>query len=503
MIKAPTAPGLRGAELRARIRQKPEWFSKDVLGRDMWGKQIDMARSVFKNARTAVAGCVSSGKTHGAAAIVFCWLYGWGPGARVFTLAPSYRQVDLNLWGEIPRIHRTAPKPLGGRMMESTEFRLADDWYALGFSTKNPELVHGIHGPHDLVIIDDAHAVDEQLFDELENMLAGGDTHILLLYNPMRLSGTTYKARTSDRKLWNPISISYWDTPNGKADKVVIPGTLKPDTVRSWIKKYGRNSNFVRVKVDAKEPKQEADTLIPLEWLELAKARRVPAPNEDSPRGYGQDVARFGDDDSARCEIHGRVTMPLVSWNGHDTMRTTGEVIAAQRERPGPCAVDVIGVGSGVFDRLAEQGADCLAVNVSEKSYEVDEAGKERFANLRAQLWWEARESLNPENPEAFTLPDDDELIGQLSAVKYSHDSKGRIVIESKDAMKKRGVGSPDKGDAYVLAVHAIKQGNGGGDLVHVMDERDLDEVGEGDMADLAGLDGAAQLARMQEAHEA
>jgi phage terminase large subunit len=476
-VSAPTKPGLRGAELRERIRQMPEWFCKDALGRNLWGKQIDIITSAFKNSRTAVAGCVSSGKTNAAAALVFCWLYGWGPGSRVFTLAPSFRQVDLNLWGEIPRMHSSARIPLGGKVYETTEFKLAKDWYALGFSTKEPEMVHGIHGPHDLLIVDDAHAVPEEMFDEIENMMGGGDTHIVLLYNPMRLSGTTYKARHSERKLWNPISISYWDTPNGKADKIVIPGTLKPEVVRAWIKKYGRNSNFVRVKVDAKEPKQEADTLIPLEWLELAKARLVPEPKLEDGTFRGQDVARFGDDDSARCEIRGRRTMPLISWNGHDTMRTAGELIAENRKRKGITAIDVIGVGAGVYDKCAEEeDVDVLAVNVSEKSLELDEAGKERFANLRSEIWWYAREALNPENPDALQLVSEDEdLVGELSSIKYFHDSKGRIVVESKEAMKKRLGKSPDKADAFCLAVHARRQGMGAGDLIHTMDEETIE----------------------------
>lgn len=469
MPAAAVAQPLKGGVLRSKIRSTPEWFCRQVLGRNLWDKQVEIIQSAFEHTRTAVAGCVSSSKTNAAAALALCWLFGWGRGSRVFTLAPSFRQVDLNLWGEIPRMNRDAISPLGGKMMETAEYRLEKDWYALGFSTKEPEMVHGIHGQNDLLIVDDAHAVQEELYDEIENMMAGGNTHLVLLYNPARVSGTTYNCRHKDRALWNNIKISYWDTPNGKADKVVIPGMLKPDTVKTWIKRYGRDSNFVRVKVDAKEPKQEADTLIPMDWLELARAREVPAPNEDSPRAYGQDVARFGDDDSARTEIWGRKVLPVISFNGHDTMRTAGEILAVQSERPGQCAIDVIGIGAGVYDRCSEEGADVIPVNVSEKSLELDEAGKERFSNLRSQLWWEARECLNPENPEAHQLPDDDDLIAQLSSIKYSHDSKGRIVVESKESMKKRLGLSPDKGDSYCLAVHAMKQGSGGGDLVHVV----------------------------------
>jgi len=456
-------------QLASLIQSDPGWYMTQILGCKPWDKQIEIVKSAFKNQRTAVRGCVSSSKTNAAAMLVFAWLHAYPGESRVFTLAPSYRQVDVNLWGEIPRMYAKAPVALGGKMLQTTEYKLGDNWYALGFSTKNPELVHGIHGPHDLLILDDAHAIEEPMFDEIENMMAGGRTHIVLMYNPMRLSGTTYACAHQDRARWNNITIGYWDTPNGKADKVIIPGMLLPETVKSWIKKYGRDSNFVRVKVDAKEPKQEADTLIPLEHLELAVARVVPEPDQDSPRAYGQDVARFGDDNSTRCEIHGRKVLPLYSVNGHDTMRTTGELMHEISERPGIVGVDVIGIGSGVYDRLAEQGINAIPVNVAERSYEIDESGKEKYANLRAEIWAKAAEALDPNNPEAVQLPDDQELIGELSSVKKRFDSKGRMLVESKDDMKKRLGKSPDKADAFCLAIYAQKQGSGAGDIMHAV----------------------------------
>ncbi len=471
----PATRNLRGEELRKHIRLDPSWFCSKVLGREPWSKQREILESAFNNPRTAVSGCVSSSKTHAAASLVFAWLFGWGPGSRVFTLAPSFRQVDLNLWGEIPRAHAAARNLLGGKLFLTARYELAQDWFAQGFSTKEPEFVHGIHGPHDLLIIDDAHAVPEEMFDELENMEAGGDTHIVLLFNPSRLSGTTYNCKHALRSNWHNIGIAYSDTPNAKAGKNIVKGMLKPETVARWIARYGNDSNFVRVKVHDLEPKQEADTLIPLEWLELARARVVPAADSDSPCAYGQDVARFGDDDSARCKILGRSVVSLTSFNGHDTMRTTGEIIDAQRERAGACAVDVIGIGSGVVDRLMELDAEVIAVNVSEKSLVVDETGREMFPNLRSELWWGAREALNPENPEALSLAGLDEviageLIAELSSVRYKIDSAGRKVVEPKDAMKKRLGGSPDKADSFCLAVHALAQGAGGGGYLNVVE---------------------------------
>lgn len=461
-------------QFAARIKKEPSWFGTKVLGLTPWDKQIEIIKAVFENRRVAVAGCVSSSKTNAASMLVLAWLFAHPRESRVFTLAPSFRQVDVNLWGELPRMHAGAIIPLGGKMMETAEYKPSPkwkNWYALGFSTKDPEMVHGFHGPNDLLVIDDAHAVPEPMFDEIENMMAGGNTHIVLLYNTMRLSGTTWNCRRSDRSRWKNITISYWDTPNGRANKVIIPGMLLPDTVRGWIKKYGRDSNFVRVKVDAKEPKQEADTLIPLEWLELAVARNVPEPDQDSMRSYGQDVARFGDDNSTRCEIWGRKTMPLYSVNGHDTMRTAGELLHELSEKPGSVAIDVIGIGSGVYDKVAEEGANAIPVNVAEASHEIDEAGKPKYANLRSEIWDKAAESLNPDNPDALSLPDDQDLIGELSSVKKRYDSKGRLAVESKEDMKKRLGKSPDKADAFCLAVHARGLGTGAGDLMHVVGE--------------------------------
>jgi phage terminase large subunit len=77
---------------------------------------------------------------------------------------------------------------------------------------------------------------------------------------------------------------------------------------------------------------------------------------------------------------------------------------------------------------------------------------KERFSNLRAELYWNLREALNPDLEEPIALPPDDELLMELSSVKYQIDSRGRTKLEPKEDMKKRIGRSPDRADAVVLA---------------------------------------------------
>ena len=85
-------------------------------------------------------------------------------------------------------------------------------------------------------------------------------------------------------------------------------------------------------------------------------------------------------------------------------------------------------------------------MNVSERSNDPD-----RYHNLRAELWWNFRELLDPDK-EPISLPPDDDLLSELASVKYKIDSRGAIQIESKDDMKKRLGHSPDRADAAVLA---------------------------------------------------
>jgi hypothetical protein len=132
-------------------------------------------------------------------------------------------------------------------------------------------------------------------------------------------------------------------------------------------------------------------------------------------------------------------------------METAGLIMAAQRETGASTVkVDEIGIGAGVVDRLRELKCPAVGVNVASAPVEP-----ERFTNLRTELWWNLRELLNPNpraNPNPIALPPDDELLVDLTNVKYRLDSRGRMQLESKDEIKKRLGRSPDRGDAVVLA---------------------------------------------------
>jgi hypothetical protein len=105
--------------------------------------------------------------------------------------------------------------------------------------------------------------------------------------------------------------------------------------------------------------------------------------------------------------------------------------------------IDVIGLGSGVFDRLLEQGYKVRPCNVAESAKE-----KSKYLNLRSELYHRLRDWLQEGQCK---IPDDSDLIAQCSAVKYKFASDGRIALEKKSEMKKRIGTSPDTADALAL----------------------------------------------------
>jgi hypothetical protein len=110
---------------------------------------------------------------------------------------------------------------------------------------------------------------------------------------------------------------------------------------------------------------------------------------------------------------------------------------------PGEIMVDVIGIGAGVVDALKRKGLPVRGVNVAEAP-----SVSGRYDRLRDELWWKARGWFESRDS---TMPDDQDLLAELSLVKYGFTPVGQIKIEAKDEIKKRIAQSPDLADAFCL----------------------------------------------------
>jgi hypothetical protein len=160
------------------------------------------------------------------------------------------------------------------------------------------------------------------------------------------------------------------------------------------------------------------------------------------------DVAGPGDDETVLCIRQGGDILAMHSWSLADSR---GAVIAALEpwRRRGLEAVNVDAVGMGHYFASALEDANLPVVRVNVGEAPTSEKAKRRFANLRAQVFWSFREWAADGMVSGLS---DRTALAQLAGIRYEHDSRGRIVIEKKDDARKRGVKSPDRAEAVVLA---------------------------------------------------
>jgi hypothetical protein len=174
----------------------------------------------------------------------------------------------------------------------------------------------------------------------------------------------------------------------------------------------------------------------------------------------GVDPARGGKCETIIATRYGTWFDELHCYPGQDT--PNGQSVASlsmyHRRDAAPIHVDLIGVGSSVFDFLEENHVQVIGVNNAEASSAIDKTRQLRFVNKRAETWWAMREALDPQNRMDIALPQDPQLRADLTAVRWKLTARG-VQVESKDELIKRIGRSPDRGDATVLAfIQTLKE---------------------------------------------
>lgn len=376
------------------------------------------------------------------------------PPAVVIDTAPTHRQVENQFWREFRRAYKKSKQPLGGRLLK-TQFNIDENWFAIGFTSKTGEdgleAFQGWHAEHILVIVDEASGVHPRVFEAIQGALAGGKV-VRLLYcgNPTRNTGDF--AESFKDPLFHKIHINAFHVPNVIQGKMVIPGLASLSWVNAMRSRYGEDSDVWRVKVLGEFPKKNSDTLITLDLIEACiDADRLLYGSEEI---IGLDPARFGDDDAAFVHRKGNKGKVLEVIEKSDTMQLAGKAKNYLKEYPlAKLHIDIIGLGVGIFDRLMEQP------DISGRVFGVNSAmpanDTETYLNLRAEGWDNAKAWLR----DGVLVKNDGWF--ELAGPKYKITSRGQIQIEAKDDMKKRGVKSPNVGDAFVLTLQTPTEGGG------------------------------------------
>ena len=182
---------------------------------------------------------------------------------------------------------------------------------------------------------------------------------------------------------------------------------------------------------------------IPLQLaLEAAKRVNPAATYQFAPIVMGVDVARFGDDRSVIYIRQGLHTHNIQVFRDLDLMKFTDNVaIQIRNYNTQAVFVDSVGLGSGVVDRLRQLGwRNIIEVNAGASSSE------QKYKNKRAEMWAGMKKWL-----ESGDIPNNHELITDLTSVEYKFDVSDRLQLEKKEDMRKRGIASSDIADALAL----------------------------------------------------
>jgi phage terminase large subunit len=431
-----------------RYGDDPEAYAREIERIHLYSKQMEVVRAVQEHDRVACKAANAVGKTVVGAFVARWWLSA-GPGSIVIATAATEGQLRRVLMREIRSGVKRAGDFFAGAVVTESEIRLADDWYLAAFSTDTPEALQGHHGERVLVLVDEASGLDEAIYEAAEGLLAGGDTKLLLLGNPLRTSGSFYDAFTSRRDEFHRLSISAFDTPAWTGEKV--PRALRRKLVsRKWaerLEKRGPESNEYRVRVLAEFPDRADDSVVALADLQQAQEQTV---ETGLPLVIGVDVARFGGDKTVVAVREGHRIRVAKVTSGRDLMWTTGSVLDLARslhERTGRkprIVVDDVGLGGGVTDRLREIGEfQVVAFNGGGKASSRD------AVNRRSELWLRAGEVM----PLLDLDGGDEELAADLLAPTFSFASDGARLVEPKANTRKRLRRSPDRADAVLLTL--------------------------------------------------
>lgn len=467
----------------------PVIFMREVLlfEPDSW--QIEVAYDLRDYPRVSVKSGQGVGKT-GVAAGLFLWFLVCFPFPRVVATAPTKQQLHDVLWSEIDKWMNNSP--LLPQLLKWTKTYVymkgyEKRWFAVARTATKPENMQGFHEDNMLFIVDEASGVSDPIMEAITGTLAGENNKLLLMGNPTKASGTFYDSHTKDRSLYKLHTVNAENS-----------SRTNKENIAAMKRKYGENSNVVRVRVYGMFPEDEDDTMIPIAWLEAsvdtelsddtAKALGVYRNNAGELQppevkgvmqiDIGCDVARFGDDKTCIGYRVNEKVMFYKKYNGQDTNWTASNIAAlylmlkAKYRYRYPIAVKIDdgGVGGGVVDQLKSykrtdkalyEGMDIVPVNFGQPIKHKYYADTTTFMmGVVKDLISPVDDNGNPHKAEII-LPDDSDLIGQLSCRKYAFTSNGKQKVESKKEMKDRGLTSPDEADCILLVCLPIKKRGG------------------------------------------
>jgi phage terminase large subunit len=395
------------------------------------------------------------GKDYICGRIPLWFLFSYAP-SKVIITAPTDRQVKEVIWAELSTAWNNAKLEMPGRLL-TCKVDVEPDWFILAFTTKESGdqtgKAQGFHSPNICVIVSEAQAVEDKIFEQLDSLLGGEHNLMIMIGNPLRTTGTF--ARAIDDTTNNiVIHLDALDSPNYLEKKILIPGMASYEWIEKrrklWNPEGTEDDPRWLARVRGRKPFTSIDTLFTDDLIErmITQDPRVTVRKIVT----SCDPARMGDDEQV---IYGGISGRIVKQDIKPQCKSTEScsLILQMTKEIGAnhIIIDCDGLGGPIADFVDDLKPDGITLQ------EVHSEGKpedEQYDNLKAEMWFYAKQEAEAGRER---IPDDEYLKQELQEMKYFINARGKIQIESKDDLKDRIGRSPDRADAWVMNVWGRK----------------------------------------------
>lgn len=430
----------KDADALAKAMSRPSGYATVKLGMDLHRKQREVLDALFKDRKVIFRTGNGVGKT--SMVLVAAILYALEIlNAQVVSSSATYRQVVTQL---IPCLRKY------GHLYPDWEFldnaiSINNVKRYIGFSADNEATFQGYHAFPDqplLIILDEAAGIGDEIFRAVDRCQP---TYYLIVGSPLSPEGEFYNLET------NPALYQYFA--HFKMTQEDCPWIKKED-IDILIAKWGKDHPLVMSSVYAEFSNESENAILSLSSLNACITN--PPPFMPGDRQASLDFAGGGDE-NVLCYRCGNQVQLIKCWHDKDTMQAAGYFkleLDKLRDntglRPGEVFGDASGLGLPLCHRLAELG---WPINLF---YGQAKPTDENYKNLIAECWLEfAKRVVN----RTIIIPNDQELKAQLLSRKQRLNSSGKLELESKEDMRERGIISPDRADAVVMAVGNMNKG--------------------------------------------
>ena len=387
----------------------------------------------------------------------------FGP-CKVIMTGPTDRQVKEIMWSELSRAYNNRPiKDAFGRLI-TCKLDIEEDWFVLAFTTKESAesagKFQGAHSPRIMVVVSEAQAVDDKIFEQIDGITTSGTVLECYLANPLRTTGQFAKMMddTTHNKV---IHLDCLKSPNYIAKREVVPGLCSYEWVESHRRKWNADGSEKDprwlARVRGRKPKTSINTVFAADLYDKCVNRQLYG---QARRGaIGVDPARFGDDDMVIKVIESGIFIAEKVIPKCDAVTGSAEIIAMQKrffpDGQISIVIDCDGLGGPYLDfakNLVDDRLEIAFIEYHGSSNDRNVVDSD-YENIRAEAAFFAK---NKMDEGLVSLEEDEGQREEAVAIEYFVNGKGRIQIEDKDDLKERIGRSPNKIDAAILAIWGL-----------------------------------------------